>query len=198
MLNRQCINTPLRRFYTTIRTKPAVYVHSHDPLHIISLSPSPNAIPIGQTFHTPSQFIAVTPSDAADFSSPTNARPTVIPKPQDFQINPVFSRILQSIVAKNIHKSEIYTGLAEGERFQGGSTFHVYDMRDPPPYGRIPEVQDIVGTVRLEEEGKEVIVPDSFEFNPMYRVLSMYGFVNLGDELNMKLRKACEEYEKSS
>lgn len=190
-----------RAFFTVIRTSPPIYFHesTSSPRHKVSLSPDPNALPIGYTPHLPDDgFIPVTPSEAADFSSDSDAKQVdqVIPKPQSFLDEPAFIKLLREVGAENIHKSTLYNSIAEGEVFREGTTLHVYDMRDPPPYGRIPLVQDIVGMVRIQapqvEKGISPIIPNSFEYNPMYRPLSMKGFINVGDFMNDKLRKACE------
>lgn len=190
-----------RAFYTVIRSKPAVYFHQSPTSapHWISLSPDPNALPIGYTNQSPNVgFIQAEQSEAADFSSNSEkATETIIPTPQKFKDNPEFTKILAKVGAESFPTSVLYNSLAEGESYREGTTLHVYDMRNPPPYGRIPEVQDIVGMVRIQapDHSKKItaIIPDSFEYNPMYRPLAMTGFVNLGDEMNKKLRLACEK-----
>lgn len=137
-----------------------------------------------------------------------------------FTENPQFlNLILQPVLEKNIHQCLEYNRLAEAELFYGGQTLHIFDLRAPPPYGRIPDVQDILGTVRLQkQEYKEKnddkndtsenlhpgdassiykippIVPNSFEYNPMYRLLTRNGFLHVSPYLNSQLIKACKEY----
>lgn len=197
-----------KAFYTLIRSSPPVYFHesSTSPIHAISLSPDPNALPIGYTSLLPNDgFIPATDSEAADFTdfgskgnSPIDKVITVIPPPQKFVDNSEFTKLLGKVTTESICSSDLYNSLAEAEGFRHGTTFHVYDMREPPPYGRIPQVQDIIGMVLIQQPNRDenipAIVPNSFEFNPMYRPLSMNGFVNMGDYMNKKLRLACEKF----
>lgn len=199
---RLCVRAPLSRaFFTLIRSLPPVYFHESTDLaslNKISLSPDPNALPMGYTSLSPqSGFIPVTKSEAADFTSEHIKKvDEVIPPPQKYSDEPGFIKLLAQVGAESFHQADVYKSIAEGEVFREGTTLHIYDLRDPPPYGRIPLVQDIVGMVRIQspdaDKGVGPIIAKSFEYNPMYRPLSMNGFINVGDFVNDKLRKACE------
>lgn len=67
----------------------------------------------------------------------------------------------------------------------------VYDQRSPPPFGRIPEVEDMFGLVRVENG---VMVPESYEKNDMYRLITPdFGVCMFTEFLYNKIRKACED-----
>lgn len=132
----------------------------------------------------------------------TAAEPYRIPDPPSvFAANPLFVHLLLDTVAETVHNCPVYNGIAEGELFYGGATLHIYDLRAPPPYGRIPDVQDILGTVRIQQpvhnDGPNVplnkkykvpaIVPGSFEPNSMYRLLTRNGFFTLSDYLHKRV-----------
>jgi hypothetical protein len=163
-------------------------------------------MPLGYTAHKPTspEFVPIVPSEgSASFddnknsSGPGGATPK-IPKPIKFEHNPAFTeRVLQQVMLSNVHNDSLYNSLAEAESFRGGTTLHIYDFRNPPPYGRIPDVDDIIGMVRIQSpdhnKGVSAIVPGSFEYNPMYRILTMNGFIDVGEDLNKKLVQACEK-----
>lgn len=159
-------------------------------------------MPIGYTPHTPSspEFVPLIPSEGTEGFDNQRFTPTPakIPKPIKFEDNPAFTKkVLKEVMLEYLHTDDLYNSLAEAEGFREGTTLHVYDLRNPPPYGRIPDVQDIIGMVQIQkpdhEKGVPAIVPGSFEYNPMYRPLTMNGFIDVGDFLNKKLVQACEK-----
>lgn len=195
-------------FFSTLRRTPGIYFHESPTgatWHTISLSKDPEALPLGYTAHMPTspEFVPMIPSEgSAGFddapSSGSNDSAPKIPKPIKFEHNPAFTKkILERVMLANLHKDPTYNSLAEAESFRGGVTLHIYDFRNPPPYGRIPDVDDIIGMVRIRapdhDKGISSIVPNSFEYNPMYRPLTMNGFIDVGDYLNKKLVEECEK-----
>lgn len=107
----------------------------------------------------------------------------------DFKEIPQFLPIAQSVIAENIHNCPYYAPLAEAQAGEGDMFFHVFDLRAPPPAGRIPYVEDILGTLRLEE-GK--VVPKSYQPNSMYRVATHDGVFTVSSYLTKLIRKAVE------
>lgn len=98
----------------------------------------------------------------------------LIPKPDDFRENPEFWRSAGQIIRDTIHKDPFYCDLVAAETRT--PYFHIYDQRLPPVFGRIPEVEDILGTVELDSKAEFTkIVPGSFEQNSMYRPVTKYG-----------------------
>ncbi|RKP35547.1 hypothetical protein BJ085DRAFT_3308, partial [Dimargaris cristalligena] len=57
---------------------------------------------------------------------------------------------------------------------------HLEDQRNPPPYGRIPRPEDIIGSVQVEQGS---IVPESYERMPTHRTVSLKGLFQLSAEL---------------
>ena len=69
-----------------------------------------------------------------------------------------------------------------------GGYVHVYDQRAVPAYGRIPEPQDIFGSLLVDRQGK--VVEGSWERNAAYRVLTgMGGLTRLSPWLVEKVRE---------
>lgn len=205
---------------TRLRSSPPLYFHS--PTSSFSLvKPSISAskletVPLGTTSEPLSAFVKSLPhgdTDSYGESSGEMGFTTFelypIPQPSNFHDNSSFIKnVLFPVLSKHVHECPEYNRIAEGEKFYGGTTLHVYDFRAPPPYGRIPDVQDILGTVRIQEaefydeDSPErlagqlykttPIVPGTFEPNPMYRLLTMNGFIHLSDLLQKKVARACQ------
>ncbi|VVT58875.1 uncharacterized protein SAPINGB_P006428 [Magnusiomyces paraingens] len=174
-----------------------------------TLAPTARSVPLGATDAPATTFIPALPAGdvSADgtsdgvpgFTAP--ASEYTVPPPSQFYANPTFLNLLKDTLTHHIHECPTYNSLAEGELFIGGSTLHIYDLRAPPPYGRIPDVQDIIGTVRIQEpvHGEGInkyevppIVPGSFEPNDMYRVLTRNGFMTLSELLHKRLTTAAQ------
>lgn len=67
----------------------------------------------------------------------------------------------------------------------------MYDMRAVPSFGRISEVEDIFGSLRVDEEGR--LVEGSWEPNGMYRLVTgMGGVMRLSEFLRGKVREGVE------
>lgn len=135
------------------------------------LSNSKTTVPIG-SFKT-----SLKHNFSPGFSLEPNPREEpeiLITRPDDFNENPEFWRRAGHIIRDLIHEDPSYSDLVAAEtRTQ---YFHIYDQRLPPLFGRIPEVEDILGTVELELELEFTkIVPGSFEPNSMYRPVTQYG-----------------------
>ncbi|RKP27733.1 hypothetical protein SYNPS1DRAFT_10650, partial [Syncephalis pseudoplumigaleata] len=58
------------------------------------------------------------------------------------------------------------------------------DERNPAPWGRIPDPEDIFGSVQLKEGA---IVPRSFQPMPTHRMVSSNGLFRLSDTLHAAL-----------
>lgn len=67
---------------------------------------------------------------------------------------------------------------------------HIADQRQPSDANRIPDPQDILGSV-LVQSGQ--LVPTSYEPNHVaYRLVTEAGLLQLPGELQERLREACE------
>ena len=56
-----------------------------------------------------------------------------------------------------------------------GGWIHVYDERHPPDYGRIPDPEDIFGSVEVDGEGKFVDGHGRYQASGSYRVVTRDG-----------------------
>lgn len=60
------------------------------------------------------------------------------------------------------------------------SWLHIADERNPPPWGRIPYPEDIIGTV-LVNNG--VIQPETYQEMPTHRLVTSNGIFQLSEPL---------------
>lgn len=83
---------------------------------------------------------------------------------------------------KHAHDDPVLQAMAAA---QDSGHLHIADEKNPPPFGRIPYPEDIIGTLRIEH-GK--LVKDSFKpMREAYRPISGNGFVKLSAYLEQKL-----------
>ncbi|KAK7207183.1 hypothetical protein BZA70DRAFT_270677 [Myxozyma melibiosi] len=105
-----------------------------------------------------------------------------------FTPNPRFPPIMHATIAKYVEEDPTFTSLAS---MYGNDFMAIYDQRSPPPYGRTPEVEDILGMVKVQNG---VIVPRSYEKNNMYRFATpVYGLTRLTHFLFLRVKEACEK-----
>ncbi|KAI0462810.1 hypothetical protein LJB42_003612 [Komagataella kurtzmanii] len=99
--------------------------------------------------------------------------------PKDFEENKEFLSKLQEIIKNNIQND--FAFIVEAGAYPS-SHLPIYDFRLPPSHGRIPEVENVFGYVKVSDDG--VIEPGSYQSNNMYRLLSgTDGPINLSDYL---------------
>lgn len=161
----------VRRFSTAPRKLPLVLKDTGTGSTSVAFSNSATAVPMG-SFPTSAR-----PQMEAAFTRQKSVQDEfedMIDKPQLFEENPDFWPRAAAALKQHIHDDPVYGDLVAAEtRTQ---YFHIYDFRLPPMFGRIPEVEDILGTVELAINDKETtIVPQSFEPNAMYRPLTRFG-----------------------
>uniref|UniRef100_A0A060T301 ARAD1C29018p n=1 Tax=Blastobotrys adeninivorans TaxID=409370 RepID=A0A060T301_BLAAD len=163
-----------RRNYMLFRdTIPKVYGHRCDTGVRLSLSADPDGLDFGRLGEAPENF-------KPNFANPFDERILRL-----FEPNRQFITVLHSTIKNHIHNCPMFSALAAAEA-KDSAFFHIYDLRNPPVYGRIPEVEDIIGTVRLDGKG---IVPQSYEANKMYRLATRAGYIQLSDYISEQLAK---------
>ncbi|CUM62762.1 uncharacterized protein PRCAT00000319001 [Priceomyces carsonii] len=151
------------RFYTKYPTNDQIFVHKTGNNYKYSLSPEPSSLPIGY---------GPAPSD--------------VPA-ENFKPNDTFLRQLQRRIGSDIQNDFSFI-LEAGAN--AGAFMPIYDYREVPRYGRIPEVDNIFGYVQVNQEG--TIVPGTYEENSFYRLCNGSGPIRLSDYLYDKLRSDCE------
>lgn len=103
-------------------------------------------------------------------------------RPSAFRINPGFIEALNDVCLRHAHDDPVLQAMAAT---QDSGHLHVADEKNPPPYGRIPYPEDIIGTLRIEH-GK--LVPGSFvPMREAYRPVSGEGVVKLSAHLESKM-----------
>jgi hypothetical protein len=78
-------------------------------------------------------------------------------------------------------------GYGSGGGSNRGGFVHVYDQRRVPDYGRIPDPEDIFGSVEVDGEGKFVDGNGRYEQSGTYRVCTNDGILGLTDFLRQRL-----------
>ncbi|KAK3170582.1 hypothetical protein OEA41_002663 [Lepraria neglecta] len=68
-----------------------------------------------------------------------------------------------------------------------GGYIHVYDERHPPDYGRIPDPEDIFGSLEVDGQGNFVDGHGVYQRSGSYRVVTRNGFLGLSPFLRQKL-----------
>ncbi|KAJ1982168.1 hypothetical protein H4R34_001803 [Dimargaris verticillata] len=102
--------------------------------------------------------------------------------PQQFINNPAFQAWLHQELKRCAHYADP-TLCAIAKSLPDGWT-HIADERHPPPYGRIPSPEDIIGSVKVE--GGQ-IVPESYQPMPSHRPVSAHGLFRLSDGFHRHL-----------
>lgn len=81
----------------------------------------------------------------------------------------------------------------------GGGTHgwvHVYDLRHPPDFGRIPDPEDIFGSVEVDGEGVFVGEGGGYQDSGTYRVVTRDGVLGLSDYLRERLVERLKELDR--
>ncbi|OAD78248.1 hypothetical protein PHYBLDRAFT_71708 [Phycomyces blakesleeanus NRRL 1555(-)] len=105
--------------------------------------------------------------------------------PKSFVDNNQFVQFMTKVLKDNIHNinDNALKGLAE---WQKEGWLHVADERNPPPWGRIPFPEDIIGSVLIKDG---VIQPNTFEAMPTHRLVTSCGIFKLSEPLFQCLLK---------
>ena len=77
-----------------------------------------------------------------------------------------------------------------------GGHIHVYDLRHPPDFGRIPDPEDIFGSLEVDGEGKFVDGNGRWQSSGTYRVVTRDGILGLSGFLRERLVERLKEMEK--
>lgn len=102
--------------------------------------------------------------------------------PAGFTASPTFLLHLHERLGVNVYSD--FPFMAEAQA-QPGCFMPIFDFRAPPPYGRIPEVDNVFGYVLVGNDG--VMVPGLYEPNAMYRVVNSDGVIMLSDHMQEKI-----------
>lgn len=164
-LSRHVSKLPSFRSLSRYQKNDQIYLHDLDSNKWkVSLSPNENSLPIGY-------------SKSIDKI-----------EPEIFDPNPAFLQLLHKQIEGHIQDD--FSFIIEAGA-NSNSFMPIYDFREIPRYGRIPEIDNIFGYVQVNENGK--IVPGTYELNNMYRLCNGVGPIKLSDFLYENLRAKCEE-----
>ncbi|KAK6199265.1 uncharacterized protein RJT21DRAFT_127548 [Scheffersomyces amazonensis] len=141
-----------------------IYIHESPNGYKYSFSPKENSIPIGVSKNLQSI------------------------NPDNFKVNPQFVDILQDTLRKHTYND--FTFVMEAG-VNASAYMAIYDLREIPKYSRIPEVENILGYVQVDVNGK--MVPDSYERNELYRICNgTAGLPKLSEYLYPLIQEQCE------
>jgi hypothetical protein len=76
-----------------------------------------------------------------------------------------------------------------------GGWIHVYDLRHPPDFGRIPDPEDIFGSLEVDADGKFVGGDGRYQESGTYRVVTRDGVCGLSAFLRGKVVEELEREE---
>ncbi|KAI9226254.1 MAG: hypothetical protein DHS80DRAFT_8033, partial [Piptocephalis tieghemiana] len=102
-------------------------------------------------------------------------------RPEVFRENKQFRQVLDQVLATSWEKDA--TLLAKAQ-YQKEGWLHIEDERNPPPWGRISDPDDILGSVEVRG-GK--IQPETFQPMPSHRLVSSHGLFKLSEPLHQAL-----------
>lgn len=181
----------IRAYHHEFKRKPdqggSLYVHQvppdarHSLSYYLSLSKDPHSIIMG------------TVNLAMDDKDKFFQLGQILPN--QFDSNPDFITLLHKTFNDHVHGCPVLGPMAEAEASKSSAFFHCHDLRCPPQYGRIAEVEDIIGTIRVawnEKLRNGKIIQGSYEPNTMYRLVSTNGILQTSDYMGQKLLEACE------
>jgi hypothetical protein len=105
--------------------------------------------------------------------------------PDAFKQDTNFLPFLHKLIAENV--SDDFTYIMESKAY-ANQHMPIYDLRKPPEYQRIPEVEDTFGYVAVDDKGE--VKKGSYQENGFYRVVTADGeILKLSDHLLEKLRE---------
>lgn len=107
--------------------------------------------------------------------------------PKNFRENPAFTPLLQETIKNEVHNDFAFI-IEAGVHVN--SFMPIYDFREIPRYQRIPDVDSILGYIRVDEQGK--MIPGAYEPNDLYRLCNGTGLIKLSDHLYDVMRRLVE------
>ncbi|KAI8390996.1 uncharacterized protein BYT42DRAFT_178118 [Radiomyces spectabilis] len=178
------LQKPSVRFFSSsqiLNNKSSTQHPSHPELHVHEASKSSPA---------PKLRYAISYVSSADIPASTSLldHPDLIIgwTPEQFELNHnsfvennSFVQFLTNTLSENIHKVNDPT-LKATAQWQKEGWLHIGDERNPPPWGRIPFPEDIIGTV-LVKDGE--IQPGTYQAMPTHRIVSPNGVFQLSEPL---------------
>ena len=97
---------------------------------------------------------------------------TIPPTPTSFRANHIFKRILSTVLVKYAHTDPDVKSTAAANTGKPAGWIHVSDTRAPAAFGRIPDPQDIFGSLVATSEGK---IQGSLMESGTYRLVTNDG-----------------------
>ncbi|KDQ56907.1 hypothetical protein JAAARDRAFT_158152 [Jaapia argillacea MUCL 33604] len=107
----------------------------------------------------------------------------------DFVENPRFRDVLQEAIRDGLKEGVDEIQINGAKQTQEG-WMHIHDARNVPALGRIGDPDDILGSVRVEDG---IILPETYQPMPSYRLCTADGVTQLTEGLANKLKAVLEE-----
>lgn len=105
-------------------------------------------------------------------------------KRENFKLNPQFLPIFQDLISEKIYRD--FSFIMEAS-INANSFMPIYDFRDIPRYGRIPEIDNVFGYLQVDKDGQ--MLKDSYQRNDLYQVYNHHGLPVLSDYLYEEVGK---------
>jgi hypothetical protein len=122
-----------------------------------------------------------------DTNTSTTAARELFLDPKTFIQNETFETFLHTVIGKSIINDSTTQILANEQKT---GWLNIPDTRCFVPWGRIPEVEDILGSVQLSEDAPGTMVPGSYQRNTMHRLVSLNGLFRLPEIVQKELVEA--------
>jgi hypothetical protein len=173
------LRCPARLTYSTVaRPWTQTTLESNPRIHVFQQAGSPSIL-----LH----LLPNTPPNPALAIGGTSSLP---PSPRTFRANPAFLAHLSATLLAHGAADPGLRALASGNMGKPAGHVHLSDARRPPDVGRVADPQDILGSVRVDEQGE---VQGQLEESGTYRVVTNDGILGLSDFLLDKLTSRLAE-----
>ncbi|KAI9146539.1 hypothetical protein BKA69DRAFT_1020964, partial [Paraphysoderma sedebokerense] len=124
---------------------------------------------------------------ASTTDSKQHSQPEPVISSKDFIENPSFIEQLHQFLKSTVHKDQKLLAMAAHQK---EGWMNVPDERNPAPWGRIPDPDDIFGHVLIQSATSSIssqpatIVVNSYQAMPSHRLVSYSGLFVLPESLH--------------
>ena len=200
------------RTLTTLPSNPHIYIFPHPTqptsnlLTLLPTSPPSTQLAIGSTTSNPPTPNSITTNPAflsllhRTLATHAHADPILISAAAALATSNSAFQTGGGVPLSRTARRQI-TGSA-GASDQGGAGgggrggwIHVYDMRHPPDFGRIPDPEDIFGSLEVEADGSFTDGNGRYQESGTYRICTRDGVLQLSEFLRERVVEALKAEE---
>lgn len=103
---------------------------------------------------------------------------------ENFMPNPKFLPKLHEIISEKVYDDFAFIMEAS---VNANSYMPIYDFRDIPRYGRIPEIENVFGYLQVSQDGN--MTAGTYQDNSLYQIWGIDGLICLSDHLLEQMSK---------